>query len=400
MLGAGKPGAEADPSVDLQHVIRVFRRQLHFPDPGPIELYLASIAANRLAGDPVWVLFVGGPSTGKTEIILSGRGLRGVRLASALTEPGLLSGTPRREKAENARGGLLKEVGSFGILLAKDFNSVLAMHRDARARLLAALREVYDGQWTRHLGTDGGQELTWSGKVGLIAGCTPNIDSHHAVTAAMGERFIFYRMPPVDEEQQSLRAIDGAGHELEMRRELAKAVCGFLDGGSFPSEAPTLSEREKEGLVAGACLAARCRSSVERDPYSRQIELIPEAEAPARLARILRQLYEGMRVIGLERREAWRLLQKISLDCVPAIRRRVFETLQAAGEAVTPAEEVANRIGYPVQTTRRVLEDLTAHGVLDVRTGLHQRKFWLLSDWSWNQFVTLETTIPDLSGGQ
>ena len=30
----------------------------------------------------------------------------------------------------------------------QDFGSVLSMHREARAAVLAALREVYDGSWT------------------------------------------------------------------------------------------------------------------------------------------------------------------------------------------------------------------------------------------------------------
>jgi len=41
----------------------------------------------------------------------------------------------------------LHTMGAFGILLTKDFGSVLSMHRDEQARVLAALREVYDGSW-------------------------------------------------------------------------------------------------------------------------------------------------------------------------------------------------------------------------------------------------------------
>ena len=85
------------------------------------------------------------------------------------------------------------------MILCKDFASVLAMHRDTRGTVLAALREIYDGAWVRHVGVDGGRTLAWSGKVALIAGCTPTIDSHHAVMAAMGERFMLYRLPPVAE---------------------------------------------------------------------------------------------------------------------------------------------------------------------------------------------------------
>ena len=104
--------------------------------------------------------------------------------------------------------------------MCKDFGSVLSMNRDARAAVLAALREVYDGSWTRHVGTGGGRTLTWSGKVGLVAGATPTIDRHHAVMGAMGERFVLFRLPEVDASEQARRALAHAGREKEMRQEI------------------------------------------------------------------------------------------------------------------------------------------------------------------------------------
>jgi hypothetical protein len=40
--------------------------------------------------------------------------------------------------------GLLRQIGDFGVLLCKDFTSVLAQNKDACAEAMAALREVYD----------------------------------------------------------------------------------------------------------------------------------------------------------------------------------------------------------------------------------------------------------------
>jgi hypothetical protein len=386
-------------SDSLAEVVSTFRQWLYLPDPGPVEVYLAAIAANRMKGDPVWLQFVGGPSTGKTEIILSGSALPDVYLASVLTEAGLLSGTPIRDRPEHAGGGLLMQVGSFGIILCKDFSSVLAMHRDSRAKVLAALREIYDGRWTRNLGSDGGQTLSWSGKIGLVAGCTPSIDGHHAVVSAMGERFVFYRMPPVDGQQQAIQALHHAGKEVLMRAELARAVKGFMTGLKLASERPTLGDDQTEALVALARLAARSRSSVERDGYRREIELIPEPEAPGRLARILSQLFAGMAVAGIGRQEAWRLVKKIALDSMPAIRRAVLEVLLSRGETRTGTAAVAAKIGYPDQTTRRALEDLNAHGVVDgFGGGQGKQKSWQLSQWAWEQYAMMEITLPEMSG--
>lgn len=182
----------------IDEVLETFRKWLYIPDEGSICVPLAAIAANLMEGDPVWAMIVGPPSGGKTEVIVAiASSLPYVRLGATLTEAALLSGTPKKQMAAGSKGGLLREIGGFGILALKDFTSVLSMNHDARAQLLAALREVFDGSWTRHVGTDGGRTLAWSGKLGLIAGCTAAIDSFHGVMSVMGERFLLYRLPNI-----------------------------------------------------------------------------------------------------------------------------------------------------------------------------------------------------------
>ena len=210
-------------SLGAAQCVHVFQEWLELPDFSALLLLLATIEANRVEGDdPVWPPIIGPPGGGKTEMLNAAVGLPDIHPAATLTEAALLSGTSKKESAAGAKGGLLREIGDFGIVLCKDFGSVLSMHRDARSSLLAALREVYDGSWTRHVGTDGGRTLSWSGKIGLIVGCTPAIDSHHAVMGSMGERFVLFRLPSVDADKQARRALSHAGRERKMRTELAE----------------------------------------------------------------------------------------------------------------------------------------------------------------------------------
>ena len=196
------------PRASLDDVVAIFRRYLHLPDASAVFAVLGAYAANRMEGDPVWILIIGPASGGKTEVLLALLRLPDVRLVGTLTEPSLLSGVSKRDKVVGAKGGFLHEIGAFGIVVLKDFTSVLSMHRDARAAVLGALRECYDGAYSRGVGTDGGKLLSWTGKLGLVAGCTPSIDSHHAVISTMGERFVFLRLPPVDPVAQGMRALD------------------------------------------------------------------------------------------------------------------------------------------------------------------------------------------------
>ena len=401
--GAAAEGGCDGEKVTVAEVLRIFRKWLHLPDAGSVYVPLGAVAANHLDSDPVWLTTVGPPSGGKTEVILAIARLPYVRLGAILTEAPLLSGTPKKEtKAAGGKGGLLKEIGAFGILVLKDFTSILAMHRDQRSQLLAALREIFDGSWTRNVGTDGGRTLTWSGKLGLIAGCTAAIDTHHAVMSTMGERFILYRLPTIDPAKQAERALANAGQEGVMRKELAAAVAGLFARLDIRGKRlPPIDEDETTRLVALSSLVASARSAVDRSPYGgREIELVLDTEAPARLAQTLRRLYAGLLIIGLDRATAWPLVAKTGLDCIPKTRRAVFDVLVTADWVTTKA--IATRIAHPTTTTRRSLEDLGAHGVVDRRPGEKGKgdgksDLWRLADVARARYLAI---APEKSAGE
>jgi len=357
------PAVPHSPTVAsrLADCVRTFGAWLSLPDPGSLCVTLATIVANRCPGDPLWLLLVGGPSTGKTEPVRACAPQPDCRLVGYVTEAGLLSGVSKKKQADDAQGGLLREIGDFGILLLKDFTSILSMQRDTRASLLAALREVADGSWTRTVGTDGGRTLHWQGKLGVLGCVTGAIDSAHGVMGLMGERFVLYRMPEQSAAAQGRAALNRRGSATRMRQELAGAVDGVLQSVTIPTELPSLEPSETDWLVAVAEFVVRARSAIERDGYSREITLIPEAEAPARLALALRQLLAGLYLVGVERPAAYEIVRKVGMDSVPQIRRRVLEKLAEEGGLGT--RELAERLGYPTGTTRRALEDVTAHSL-------------------------------------
>jgi hypothetical protein len=101
-------------------------------------------------------------------------------------------------------------------------------------------------------------------------------------------------------------------------------------------------------------LVARARSSVDRDAYSREIELIPQPEAPARIALVLRRMLGGLVAIGTPPEDAWRLVAKMALDSLPAVRQAVLRRVMASRRAVT-TKEIAEALGYPTTSARRSL---------------------------------------------
>jgi hypothetical protein len=355
----------------------------------------AYLANRRLAGDPVWLILVGGSGTGKTERLTPLAGLPDVVLESSITGPAaLLSGTGRKERAKDATGGILRKLPEGGgVLLLKDFTSVLDMHRDARAEVLAALREVYDGRWDRSVGVDGGKTLTFIGHVGLIAGCTTAIDSAHAVIASMGTRFVFLRMHGDDVLADAV--LGHVGDEKPMRDELRAVVDGFLQ---HPPGVPHEINARRDQLAALGSLVALARSPIDRD-HQGEIRLVLDAEAPTRIVKMLAQLWRAAGLLGLDHEQAWALVHRIGMDSIPKLRRLVLDYL-ATQPTITTTANIVQAVEHPYRTTKRALEDLTAHRVVrrlarDSEDGNGRSDYWGLTDKARQWY---RDTVPASSG--
>jgi hypothetical protein len=368
--------------VALDNCVEAFRTWLHLPEPGHLYVTLASVVGNLLPSEPVWLLVVGSPSSGKTEVLHPLSGLPYVHQAATLTEAALLSGTPRKERAEGARGGLLRVLDEFGIIVCKDFTSVLAQNRDSRAQVLAALREIYDGEWTRHVGTDGGRTLHWKGKLGLLGGVTTAIDPHHSVIAMMGDRFVLYRLDD-SPEMAAATSMSRLGGERQMRTELAVAVGSVIEAADRDVPLVLTDPDERQRIVTMAAYTTRSRTNVDRDGYDHEVQAIPQAEGPARFAIQLRLIQAGLEAIGLDRDDTWPYLTKLACDSIPTSRRYLIDVMAAADGPLATAR-LATVVGIPTNTARRHLEDLVLLGVLTrEKRGTHDNApdYWCPTDW-------------------
>ena len=129
---------------------------------------------------------------------------------------------------------------------------------------------------------------------------------------------------------------------------------------------------------------------LERDGYSREIELVPGSEVPTRLEIVLTRLLGGLDAIGCDREKALGIVTKAGLDSIPALRFAALDTLDAYDGRLN-TNEIADAVGrHPAQTTRRALEDLMAHGLVDCHRSedgkAHQ---WTLTEFARSRFEDL-----------
>lgn len=364
-----------------------FQDFLHLPDPSPLYVVMGALAANMMQGQPVWLMLIGESSCGKTELLMTLKDVPGIHITSKIKgEQALLSGTKKKEYAKGAKGGLLREIGDRGALVFKDFTTILSMQKDGLGELLSAFREVYDGEWGREIGGEGGQTLKWKGHIGFLTGVTPAVDRSHAMVSEMGERFIFFRYPDSDGWAEAFAAL-GRTDMPQMSADIRVVVKDFFEGFGLDWSQQIiprqLTHAEKDGVIAMGQLAGRSRGLVLRDSFTKDIIDIPSAERPTRVTLELGMIYRAMEYLGVQGGvggEAWKITQKIALDSMPMVRSIALRcAVENSGNGYrTTRSEIADRGMFSDGTAGRALEELMALKVM--RNGGQGGGGWQLTE--------------------
>jgi hypothetical protein len=329
-------------------------------DTDVIDAVLATAASERLTGDPLWLLVISGPGAAKTETVQALSGCGAHVTSTIQSEGALLSATSQKQRTKKATGGLLRKIGDRGLLVVKDVTSILSSDRNIRASVLAAIREIYDGRWERTVGSDGGQSLTWVGRIAIVGAVTTAWDSAHSVVAAMGDRFVLIRIDSnVGRKQSGGRAIRNTGVEKQMRQELADVVAGIIDHADV--EGIDLNDAEIERILNAADIVTMARTAVERD-YRGDVIGAHAPEMPTRFAKQLTQMVRGSVAIGMSRERAMELAIRCARDSIPPLRLAIL--LDIGKYPDSRPGDVRKRIGMPWMTTKREMEALTMLGML------------------------------------
>ena len=316
--------------VSLNELEEVTGKFLLLKDNSIIHIILATVLANVLDGDPLWMLIIGPPSNAKTEILRALEKCKFAYFLSNLTPTTLVSGM----LFKNHDPSLIYKLNNK-TLIVKDFGTLLTLRNEQRAEIFGQLREIYDGKYVKAFGNE--KIVSWLGKMGLIAGATPIIDRYGSLHQALGERFLQCRVQGEDSKKIAVRALAIGGKEKELRAEMQEAYGGFFT--QFEDLPPDhVFERNAlvyEKLAILACLCALARTAVVRNRYSQAIEVLPEAEGPARLAKQFKTLGNALALIHGKRgidEMVYRILKRVGRDTLPALRLKVIKYLFDSAE--------------------------------------------------------------------
>jgi hypothetical protein len=222
------------------------------------------------------------------------------------------------------------------------------------------LREVHDGKWNRSVGADGGQTISWEGRIVLVCACTTAWDTAYSVVAQMGPRFITIRSSARDgREAAGERSITNTGFESTIRSKITKIVTALINDAQLDEDEAELKKDERKKLVAAADLVTLARTAVEVDFQGNVIDA-HEPEMPTRFVKQLVLIFRGALSIGIERKSALALALRCARDSIPPIRLLVLKDLDDENNTLEDCRvtDIAKRLYKPWTTIKRTLEAL------------------------------------------
>jgi len=315
--------------MNLNNLKDVFQSLYHIPNPDVIDIVSGAILANSAMDEPVWLILIGPPGSMKTHIAGSAATASSCKLLNQLTEKTLVSGFNAGKRGNQS---LLPKLTKAGIttVVNLDLSNIFSMRHEKREEIMAQFRQIYDGKLTGNYGT--GEEVVWDGFMGFLGCSTEEIDKYHGSIVKLGDRFLFYRMPRLDDGEVIKAVEKNSGKRRAVLCSTEKAFKEFLDGGEWVHP---LSVKMPEDiwkiLREIAIFCSKIRTPLSWDKGRTGFSFIPSPESPSRIYATMRALLTG--IAGVHNRsevnrDDLRHIYKIASDSLPPQRLSVLRAVQ------------------------------------------------------------------------
>jgi len=389
-------------TTTFKDIQATYEKFLLLEDKDFIRLTYATIIGNQMPSQrPIWLMLVAPSSSGKTTALnafnglklknkISGEEIEPTHNISDLTENSFASGMNRGDKQTS----LLHKIPYGGVMVFKDFTSMISKNEQARMTIMGQLREIYDGAYTKRTGN--GEDVMWNGKIGAIAGVTESIFQHMESMSAMGDRFVLYQIKQPDRVEVTKFKIRGMSNDVteystmpelkEMTAEyLQRAFDAMADDDNVKIDLP---ESHINEIVAVADFCTMVRSGMIMDNYRNRILFVPTPEMPMRM---FEQMY-AIAVSFMFMRKLddpncsneipegdFRVIYKIAFDSIPVVRRIALQYLTLYDGGVTTAA-LARKINYESEVVAGWLAQLNSLGIVARRKHSSGGNVWILEE--------------------
>ena len=274
---------------------------------------------------------------------------------------------------------------------------------DEKTAIFSQLRDSYDGYAAKKFGTKK-EAQRYRCHYGVIAGITGAIDTITSVEQTLGERFLKVRLSKAsekDDKEMTMRALKNVTKLAPMRKELSEITTDFLSQPFKPSEVEIASEIENK-LADLALLIGKCRTSVSREPYERNIiQYPPDTESGARIVLQFAKLAKSIAAIRGKKevgKVEFKIIKRVARDTLPMKRMLMLKILYEADTAISTSDiGKLSKLGN--HTTLRTMHNFEALEIVEseLKSETSETSGKVFRVWWWSLTDELRNQLDNLA---
>lgn len=324
----------------------------------------------------LWLLFVGSPSSGKTDLLRLLRLSNGVYSLDTLTLNAFISGERATEKQQVF--DLLPSLDGKCLIL-KDWTVIFSLSEEMSKKLIGEMVGVYDKSYSKHSSRRG--TITYDSEFSHLGAITPStLNKHHNYLNMIGPRFLHYIIPDMSEseENDSFKAIFSNENRQEKEDKARLVVSGYLNQLNATEFSITQSTGEIQnylrvasrfvcrarGIVivqAGSFVNEKGENISYYEPLDVQIEQPWRAIQQLLIFANYLAFVVGKTTITSDELE---IIKEVVLSSMPADRAQALKALVASENHTITRKQLADQLDKSTKTAGRLLDELVFLGVL------------------------------------
>lgn len=370
-----------------------------------LKVVLAAALAGKYKNNlMLWMLLVGVPSSGKTDLVRLIKGVSFSYYLDNMTLNAFISG--ERATSTSKVYDLLPQLDNK-CFIVKDWTSIFSLDEAMTKKIIGDMVGIYDKEFTKFSSRRG--QISYSSEFSHIGCITPaTLNRHTNYMNMIGPRFLFYVMPELTTKEENTsfeNILSGKTNRSYLEREAAIYVSSYLEqlAGKKSYELDSLSSSAKSYLKTASRVMSRCRGIALLEKVSFKNEegknvqyydaLDTQTEQPWRSVQQLVTLAKYLAIVSGNNKvgsDELSIIKDVVLSSMPANRSRVLKVITAAkGSIDTKTLSRGAQIGY--RTSLRLLDELVALEVLAKEKGFGAQaiKYEIIDDFK--DFFLLDT---------
>lgn len=324
----------------------------------------------------LWMLLVGAPSSGKTDLVRLIKDTDISYYLDNLTQNAFISG--ERSTQQNKVHDLLPQLNKK-CLIIKDWTAIFSLDEKMTRKILGDLVGIYDKEFTKFSSRRG--NISYNSTFAQLGAITPStLNKHSTYMNMVGPRFLCYSIPETTQAEidNSYKIIFSNEDRSILEHQARKYASSYLKQLSQKQfEKKELDLNMQQFFKTAAELVSRCRGIVSLQAASFRNENGEEVkyydvgdiqiELPWRAVQQLIMLSQYLAFVSDRHtvdEDDLQIVKDVVMSSMPADRAQALRFIkQHAGEIT--AKELSSLSDRSTKTSRRLLDELCALGVLE-----------------------------------